>query len=172
MKSTIKTGVVTGIISSVFLLGLFTLITRLNDKNGWGMQADNIRGVLGLISIPIQFIGIYVAMQNAKAMSGALTYGQALKTGIVVAITVAIVVAAFSLFYCLLNPGYRAYMVSDAQKAMHAAHETPEQIAIHTASVAAEYNTGMQVTQALVGQFVTGSIMSLILGIFLKGKKK
>ncbi len=171
MKSTIKIGAITGIISSVFLFGCFTLADWLNTKNGWGMQVSNIRGVTGLLGIPIQFIGIFIAMQNAKAATGSLSYGQALKTGVIVAITVAIIVSIFSFLYCTFNPGYAAYMVQDAQKTMRAAHESAQQITADSAQIADSYSTGAQIMMALVGQFVTGAIMSLILGIFLKGKK-
>jgi len=172
MKSTLKTGLITGlIICGVFLAGFLVLMKCLSTHY-WNMPADTIRGIVGLLSIPIQFIGIYIAMQNAKKASGTLTYGQALKTGVIVAITIAIVVSVFSFLYCTFNPHYAADMVQDAQKFMRAAHETEQQISTDSVKVAAEFTTGMQVTEALVGQFVMGTIMSLILGLFLKGKKK
>ena len=79
-------------------------------KNGWGVPAATIRGVGGLLSIPIQAIGIYIAMQNFKKVNGWLTYGQALKTGVTVAITIAVIVAIFSFLYCkVFNPGFRGF---------------------------------------------------------------
>lgn len=171
MKSTLKFGLVTGIISSVFLLGFFSLLVWLNQKNGWGMQAGTIRGIGGLLSIPIQAIGIYMAMQNTKKLTGMLSYGQALKTGLLVAATVAVVVATFSIFYCtLLNPGYAEFMVKDAQKAMIASGKSQQQINQESAAVARQFSTGMQVMMALVGQFFTGLIISLIIGLFIKTK--
>jgi len=171
MKSTLKFGLITGIISSVFLFGFFSLLVWLNQKNGWGMQAGTIRGIGGLLSIPIQAIGIYMAMQNTKKLTGVLSYGQALKTGLLVAVTVAIVVAAFSIVYCtLINPGYAEFMVKHAQKAMIAKGESQQQINQDSAMVAQQFTTGMQLMMALVGQFFTGLIISLIIGMVIKTK--
>jgi len=171
MKSTLKFGLVTGLISSVFLFGFFSLVVWLNEKNGWGMQAENIRGIGGLLSIPIQAIGIYMAMQNTKKLTGMLTYGQAIKTGLLVAITIAVIVALFSFLYCqFINPGYAEFMVKDAQKAMVANGESQQQINQHSVMVSKQFTTGAQVMMAIVGQFVTGLIISLIIGLFIKTK--
>jgi hypothetical protein len=172
MKTTLKFGLVTGIVSSLFLFGFFSLLVWLNAKNGWGMQVSSIRGATGLLSIPIQGIGIYLAMQNVKKLTGMLTYGQALKTGILVAATIAVVVALFSLLYCtVFNPGYAEFMVRDAQKNMIAAGKSQQDISQSSVKVSAEFTPGMQVFQALVGQFVTGTLISLIIGLFIKTKK-
>jgi|SRR6185503_7721525 len=172
MKSTLKFGLVTGTVSILFLFGSFTLCTWLNEKYGWGLQAATIRGIGGLLSIPIQAIGVYMAMQNVKQATGGLTYARAVKTGLVVAATVAVMVAIFSLIYCtLLNPGYADFMVRDAEKAMIAAGKSRPQVNTDLAGVRQQFTTGAQVTAALVGQFVTGLIMALIIGIFVKTKK-
>jgi cellobiose-specific phosphotransferase system component IIC len=114
-----------------------------------------------------------MAMLNTKQIIGSLTYVQAVKTGLIVAITIAIIVAIFSLFYCtVINPGYAEFMVHDAQKAMLAKVESQQDISQASVAVRKEFSAGMQVTQALVGQFVTGAIMSLIIGLFIKTKKK
>ena len=172
MKSTLKFGLLTGLISSAFLFGLFPLISLLNVKHNWGLQEANIRGVLGLLSIPIQAIGIFLSMQDVKRLTGALTYGQALKTGLIVAIIVAIMLAVFTFIYCLCtNPGYTDAMVKDAQKTMIANGETPEQIKKNSFAVAQEFSAPVQVMQAFVGQLVTGILITLVIGLFLKSKK-
>ena len=172
MRSTLKFGLITGAISVVWLFGSFTLFTWLNGKYGWDIQASTIRGIGGLLSIPIQAIGIYIAMQNVKQITGSLTYGQAVKTGLIVALTVAIIVATFGLLYStVINPGYTEFMVHDAQKAMLAKVESQQDISQASVAVRKEFSAGMQVIQALVGQFVTGAIMSLIIGLFIKTKK-
>ena len=118
MKSTLKIALTTSAVEVVFLFGLVSLVLWLNEKNGWGLYASTIQGVGGLLSIPIQAIGIYIAMQNFKKVNGWLTYGQAVKTGITVAITVAVIVAIFSFLYCrVFNPGFADFMLKDAQKA-------------------------------------------------------
>lgn len=172
MKSTFKIGLVTAVISTLFLFGFFPVLLWLNNKFGWGMQAASIRGIGGLLSIPIQAIGIYLAMQDIKKTTGMLTYAQALKTGITVAITIAVVVAAFSFVYCnFINPGYAAYMLKDAQQTMRASGESAQQIETNSVQVAKQFTTGAQMMMALVGQSVVGIIISLIIGLFVKTGK-
>jgi len=172
MRSTLRFGLITGTISIIWLYGSFTLFTWLNGKYGWDIQVSTIRGTGGLLSIPIQAIGIYMAMQNVKQISGSLTYGQAVKTGLIVALTIAIIVAIFGFLYStVINPGYTEFVVHDAQKAMIAKGESQQDIGQALVAVRKEFSAGMQVIEALVGQFVTGTIMSLIIGIFIKTKK-
>lgn len=173
MRSPLKFGLITGAISIIFLFGSFTLFTWLKDKYGWDIQVSTIRGIGGLLSIPIQAVGIYLAMQNVKRASGTLTYGQAVKTGLQVAVTIAILIALFSFIYCrFLNPGYAEFMVHDAQKAMIAKGESQQQISQESVEVARQFTAGAQVMTALVGQFVSGAIVSLIIGLFIKTKKQ
>jgi hypothetical protein len=173
MKSTLKFGLLTGTISVVWLFGSFTLFTWLSGKYGWAIQASTIRGIAGLISIPIQAIGIYMAMQNVKQITGLLTYGQAIKTGLIVALTIAIIVSIFGFLYCtVINPGYAEFMVHDAQKAMIAKGESQQDISQGSAAVREEFSAKMQIIESLVGQFVTGTIISLVIGIFIKTKKR
>jgi hypothetical protein len=169
MRSTLKFGLITGTISIIWLFGSFTLFTWLSRKYGWDIQVSTIRGIAGLLSIPIQAIGIYMAMQNVKQITGSLTYGQAVKTGLIVAITIAIIVAIFGVLYStVINPGYTEFMVHDAQKAMIAKGESQQDINQSSVAIRKEFSAGMQVIQALIGQFVTGTIVSLIIGIFIK----
>jgi len=171
MRSTIKYGLITGFISGIFLFGSFTLCVWLKGKYGWSVQASTIRGLGGLLSIPIQAVGIFMAMQNVKRLNGSLSYGQALKTGITVAITIAILIALFSLIYCqYINPGYADYMVHDAQQAMIADRASQQEISQNSVAIAREFATGTQIMEALVGQFVTGTIISAIIGLFVKTK--
>ena len=172
MKSTLKIGLITAAVDVVFLFGLVSLVLWLNERNSWGLYASTIQGVGGLLSIPIQAIGIYIAMQNFKKINGWLTYGQAVKTGIMVAITIAIIVAVFSFLYCkVLNPGFADFMLKDAQKAMLASGKTQEQILKSSEAMSAQFSAGSQVFMALVGQFVVGTIISLIIGLFVKKQK-
>ena len=173
MKSTLKFGLITGLISSIFLFGFFSLAVWLNTQFNWGMQASTIRGIGGLLSIPIQAIGIYMAMQNVKTLHGVLTYGQAVKTGLIVAITIAVIVTIFSFLYCqVINPGYREYMVQDAQKAMLGKGATQQQISLESEDISQQFTTSAQVIMALIGQFGSGAVISLIIGMFIKTKMK
>jgi len=173
MRTNLKYGLITGIIVGAFAVGFFALINSLNTSNNWGMQPSAIRGIGGLLTIVILATGIYLTMQAIKKEQGnKLTYGQALQAGVIVAGITAVLVALFGFVYCqYLNPGYAQYMVSEGQKAMAANGETQQQIAEHSKALQAEFSTGGQVAQALIGQTIVGTVVSLIMGIFVKSKK-
>lgn len=169
MSSTLKYGIITGTIVGIFAIAFFSIVNGLNT----GIQPAIIRGISGLLTIVIQAVGIYIAMQAIKKQNGnTITYGLALKTGMLIALVTAIITALFSFIYCqYINPGYAQYMLAEAQKVMLANHETPQQIADHSYAVKQEFSTTMQVAQALLGQFVVGMLISLIMGLFIKTKK-
>jgi hypothetical protein len=172
MKSTLKYGLITGTVVGIFAISFFSIVNGINNSAGWGMQASNIRGISGLLTILIQATGIYVAMQAIKKQNNTLSYGQALKTGIFIAIITAIITAFFSFIYCeFINPGYAQYMVAEAQKVMIAKGETQQQITADSVAVRKEFSTGAQVAMALVGQFFVGTVVSLIMGLFIRTKK-
>jgi hypothetical protein len=171
MKSTIKYGAITGAVSIIFLFGSFTIFVWLKARYGWHVEAATVRVIGGLLSIPLQAAGIYMAMQNVKKMSGSLTYGQAIKTGLVVAVTIALLLALFSFIYCqFLNPGYADYMVHDAQQAMLSEGKSQQDISQQSVQVAREFTAGAQVMETLLAQPVIGFIISAIMGLFVKTK--
>jgi hypothetical protein len=174
MRSTLKYGLITGITLSIFATAFFSIVDGLNNSHNWGMQSSSIRGITGLLTILILATGIYVAMQAVKkGQNNTLTYSQAIKTGILVAIITAIITAFGSYIYCeFINPGYAQYMLAEAQKAMAAQRDTPQQIAADSVKVKQTYSTGMQVIQSLVGQSVVGTALSLVLGLFLRTRKQ
>jgi len=173
MSTKFKHALVTGITVGVFAIAFFSIVDGLNTSNNWGMNPANIRGLGGLLTIVILATGIYLTMQAVKKQQGnMLTYGQALKTGLLVAVVTAVITALFGFIYCqVINPGYAAYMVSETQKAAMAAKENNQQLAADIAAAKTEYSTTMQVIQALVGQSVVGTVVSLIMGLFIKTKK-
>jgi hypothetical protein len=126
-----------------------------------------------LFNIVILVVGIYLGMKQTKVKYGdALTYGQAVKTGLLVACVAALPVAFFSWLYCaVINPGYADFMVRDAAHVLAAAGKTPQEISQRLERVRNEFPTGVQMTEALIGQAVVGSIASLILGLFTRTKK-
>ena len=172
MRSTYKYALVTGTVVGLFAIGFFSVVNHFNTTNNWGFPPDNIRGIGGLLTILILGIGIYSTMRSLKSgQSGILTYGQAIKAGITVAVITALIAALFSFIYCtLINPGYAEYMVNEAHKTMIAKGESPQQIAEHLADERKQFSTGMQVMMALVGQSVVGTIISSIMAIFMKNK--
>jgi hypothetical protein len=174
MKLFVKYGLWTGIISGLWGLASFTFVGWLNRSFFHGsIPATDIRSYSGLFSIVILVVGIYLGMKQARLRArGVLTYGQAVRTGVLVACVTAVVVAFFSWLYCaMINPRYADFMVQDTGRTLAAAGKTPQEISQRLESVRKEFSTGMQVMEALVGQAVVGSIAALILGAFMRTRK-
>lgn len=174
MKSFIKYGLWTGVVSGLWALVTFKVIGWLNTVAFHGrLPATNVRSIGGLFSIVILVLGIALAIGEVRRQNaGLLTYGQAVKTGVLVACIVALIMGVFALLYCtVINPGYTDFMVADAERTLRAAGKTPSEIAPELDSVRKQFSVGAQVGQALVGQTVVGSIASLILGAFMRTKQ-
>lgn len=173
MKPSYKSGIITGIAVGLFPISAFSFFNWLNTKNGWGIQPATVRGISGLLTVLIQVIGIYFSMAGTrKVLNGVITYGQCFKAGFTVAVITALITAFCGLIYCtLINPGYADYMVNEAQKAMIASGKSSKQIADELIGIRWEFSTGGQIIQALVAQTFVGTLISLIMAIFIKTQK-
>jgi hypothetical protein len=174
MKLFVKYGLWTGVVSGLWGVVSFTFVGWLNRTilNG-SIPATDIRSYSGLFSILILVVGIYLAMKQAKLKTGGiLTYGQAVKTGVLVAAVTGLLVAGFSWLYCaVLNPGYSDFMVQDTGRTLTAAGKTPQEIAQRLEGVRREFSTSTQVMEALVGQVAVGTIVSLILAALIRTRR-
>ncbi len=169
----LKQAIVTGIVSAVFAIGVFSIADSLNQSENWNINPATIRGVIGLLTLIILGIGIYMGMQSVKrANQGQLDYGQALLTGFLVALTVGITMSVLGLVYTsVINPGYAAHMVAEGKRALLANGKSSGDIATGVADLQKQFTPSMQVMQALVGQTAAGTVISLIMGIFVRSKK-
>jgi len=168
-----KQAVITGVVSAIFATGAFAIVDSLNQHNGWNINPANIRGLIGLLTLIILSIGIYAGMQSVKlANQGQLSYGQALLTGFLVALTVGIVVAVLGLVYTgLINPGYTDYMVTEGKKALLAEGGSQGNIAKGIADLQNQFTPSVQAMQALVGQTAAGTLIALVMAAFTRTKK-
>src|SRR5882672_7608346 len=102
MKTFVKYGVWTGTVSGLWGLVSFTVVGWLNTAAFHGsIPATQIRSYSGLFSLIILAMGIYLGLKQARTRNeNRLTYGQAVKTGILIASVTAVLVAAFTWLYC------------------------------------------------------------------------
>ncbi|MDN5286384.1 MAG: hypothetical protein JWR38_2658 [Mucilaginibacter sp.] len=168
-----KQAIITGLIVGVFAIGSFTIADSLNKHFAWGINTITIRGLTGLLTLVILAIGIYSGMQSIKRSSGGrLTYGQALLAGFIIALTAGIITALVGFVYCnYINPGYSAYMLNESKKGIIADGKSPAEVAASMASLQQQWTTGAQMLQALVGQTVCGTVIALVMGLFIRSKK-
>ncbi len=168
-----KQAVITGIVVSISAIVIFSIADGVNRHQHWNINPITLRGLTGLLSIVILAIGIYTGMKSVKRNNGGkLTYGQAIFAGLIIGLITGIISALVGFTYVhFINPGYAAYMISESRKIMLADGKGPAQIAAGTADLQKQMTTGMQALQALIGQTVSGTILSLIIGVFVKSKK-
>ncbi|HMH32782.1 MAG TPA: DUF4199 domain-containing protein [Puia sp.] len=173
MKSFIKIGLLTGLVVSAWNLSCFTIVSWLNKISSLGIPVARIRAYSGLIGIILLIIGIYFRITTLKKKNrNQISFAQAVKTGAFISIISALIGGFFAFIYCtVINPGYAAYMVKDAETALAATQNTPAEISRQLVEVRNRYSTSTQVLQALIAQSVMGTLGSLIIAAFVKTKK-
>ncbi len=173
MKLSRRFGLLTGLLVGLWNISCFTIVSRLNVFFSMGIPAERLRAYSGLFGLVILILGVFIGIRAAKRKNGnAINFAQAAKTGIVIAVITACLVACFGLLYCtVINPGYTDFMVEEARKALLAAKKPPQEISLQLEKVRHEFSTASQVMQALIVQSVVGTISSLIIGLSLRTKK-
>ncbi len=173
MKIPPRFGIITGLIVGVWNISCFTVVGKLNNVFTLGIPAERLRAYSGLLGIVILITGISLGIKAVKRRNGnAISFGQAAKTGIIISIITALIVACFGWLYCtVINPGYTEYMVKEAEKTFVAAGKTPAEMGPELEKVRRQFSTASQVLQSLVVQSVIGSISSVIIGFFSRAKK-
>ena len=167
-----KQAAITGILSALFTTFAFSIANGLKQHFGWPVNPATIRWLTGLLTIVILAIGIYAGMQSLKrANGGKLKYSRALAAGVLIGLTVGIIMAILGFIYTrYINPGYTDYMVGEGTKALIADGKSPAEIAAGIADLHKQFSPGTQIMQALVAQTGMGTIISLILGAFVRTK--
>lgn len=168
-----KHAAITGLLTGTFAVVVFSLADNLNRSNNWNYNPVTLRGLTGLLTIVILAIGIYTGMAKVKRDNGRkLTYRQALLSGIMISVVTGIITAAIGLIYSLIiNPGYADYLIRENQRIMQINHNNAAEIAASTASLQKQMSTTIQIVQALAGQIVSGTLLSIIIGAFVKSNR-
>jgi hypothetical protein len=162
----------TGLVIGVFVLSFFSFFNFLNGYFAWGISPMIIRGLSGLVTLIILGVGIYMGMQAIKKQNkGTLSYKQAFLSGVVVALITGVIVAFCTFIYCqFINPGLPDYLLSESKKIMISQGKSAADIATELAPLRKQLTTSAQVSEAFVGQSIGGTLMSAILGLFLRTK--
>jgi len=171
MIQTFKRGLLTGLIVATWLIAGFSVLKTILPNSPHYI----LRTITGLLGLIILFTGILSGISKAKAAKkgNPFTYIDALKTGVIISITVAIVVSLASVLYVtIINPGFTDDMVKEAETALSRSHATPAGAAQRLAAVRNEFSVRSQMIIPLIAQSVCGTIFSLILGLFFRTKQK
>lgn len=170
----IKHAFTTGTCVAGFGPVFFAIADKISNTPTHFTNPMTIRGVTGLLSLIILGVGIYYGMQSVKKLNGgALSYGAAIKTGLFISVITGIITAAFTFIYCqYIDKDFAGHIISESIALLIAEHASAEEISRTINDITRQLSTSMQVMQALVGQPVSGLILSLIIGAFVKTKKQ
>ena len=167
MKQSLRYGAVLGLIQVVWLWGGFQLLKALAG----GVPHGKLRAITGLVGMVVLFFGVFGAIRREARTRGGLPYGQGLKVGALVSLTVAVIVALSSLlFVTVIAPGEAAQMIEEVGNAARQAGASPEEIARQLEGARREFSPAGQVAAAFVAQSVMGTLFSAVLAAFFRPK--
>ena len=113
-----------------------------------------------------------MGMTAVKSTNGRLSYRQAVAVGFLIGLTTGIIMSVIGFIYTnYINPGYIDYMLAEAKKAMIAGGKDPQEIADKIAALKQQLSPAVQILQAMAGQTIAGTVVALVMGIFIRTKK-
>lgn len=166
MSKEIKLGLATAAILFIWLFGGYYLAGSI-----FGGRLSNLRAITGLVGLVFLFAGIFLGIRRARQENQTLTYWHALRTGIIISITVAVVISVAGGLHFFLNPYYANDMISEAEQSLRQSNLSPSELNEKLDSVKLQYSFPMQIIQPLIAQSVAGIFFSAILSFFFRTKK-
>ena len=161
MNAAMKAGIMIGI-----LCGIWTLVMGIT---GW--YKDPVLLAVFWVVIPIQ-IGVLIWGLRQTAAAGK-TYGGQIAAGTLMSLVGGIILFFVSLlFTTVLFPNYFEELRMAQVEMLRAAGKTEAEISDLVTASASTQTPFMQALMGFLGTIVTGFVVSLILGIFIKRKEQ
>ncbi len=176
MKEKLKISIVAGSLIALAGTILMLVLLALNLLGPESVQNDNLMygGTILFIALYIfLLIGIFIALKKTKKLNnGTLTFTEALKIGCYTSLATGLVGVVFTvIFYELIYPSYNQEMVEVIVSKMKGLDLTSEQIQQKVTEQTKYYSTSVQAKFSFIGNFITGIVFSLLLGLFLRTKR-
>src|SRR5882762_1279594 len=102
MKKEIRIGIATAGILCVWLFGGLYLIGSMHLAD----RLSYLRAITGLLGLVVLFAGVLFGIRKAKEENQTFTYWQALKTGVIISLTVAVIISVVGGLHFFLHPQY------------------------------------------------------------------
>ena len=160
MRSSIPTGILTGLIVSIWLISGFALLTALPLQ----LPQATLRTLTGVLGLVILFIGILYAVKNSKARmaDNQFSYFMAFRSGLTVAIIVAIMVSLASFVYVkFINPQFAEDMMKEAETSLKTSGASNQEISEKLTRIQKEFSLSSQIIAPLIVQTLAGTVFSL-----------
>ena len=167
MTNYIFYGLVTSAASFVYTLVLYFL-----GYHGEKMEQGALLGWLGMVILIIGLIlSIKEAKKDALEESKAFGYGGAFKAGFLTTVFIALGSLVFTyIYFAFINTDMADYVIAQQQQEMIEQGQPDEVIEQVEGATRTMMQPGIQAVIGLFGSLLMGTILSLILAIFLKQK--
>jgi hypothetical protein len=160
MNHTVKTGVILGllVVTWTFIMGI----------TGW-YKHPTLLNLFWLVII----IQIVVMIWGLKGTAAGATYGSQVKAGTMMSVIGGIIIFCGSIFFTsVVFPHYFEELRTVGMEVLKSQGKTESEVKALLDAQAPMQTTFMQALFGFIGTLVTGVIVSLITGVFLKGKPK
>ncbi len=154
----------------MFMLLAIDLVGPASVKNDNLMYGGTILFIALYVFL---LIGIFIALKKVKKLNnGILIFSEAIKIGLFTSLVTALISVIFTvIFYELLYPTYNQEMAEVVTSKMNSTDLTTEQIQQKLSEQIKYYSTSVQAKFSFVGNFITGTVFSALLGLFLRTKR-
>jgi len=158
MNLTVRSGVVLGlaVVAWTFIMGI----------TGWYKHPTllNLFWVVILIQIVVMIFGL-------KATSAGATYGSQVKAGILMSVIGGVIIFCGSMiFTSVVFPHYFEELRRVGEEVLKTQGKTESEVKVLLEAQAPMQTSSMQALFGFIGTFVTGLLVALSAGAFLKGK--
>jgi hypothetical protein len=157
-KANLNNGLIMGLIGVAYSLVMYFLDLTLNKNQGY---------FLLLILIVVLFL--FVKAYRDNYLHGYMTYGQAVGAGVVIFLYYAIITAIFVyILYKYIDPGLVSKQLANTEEMLEKRGMTQEALDAAMNIQKKLIKPGIMAPFSILGSMVTGVIMSLIVGIFVR----
>jgi hypothetical protein len=157
-KANLNSGLILGLIGVAYSLVMYFLDLTLNRNQGYFL-------------LVILIISLYILVKSYRDnyLHGYMTYGQAVGAGVVIFLYYAIISAIFVyILYTLIDPGLVAKQLANTEEMLEKRGMTQEALDAAMNIQRKIIKPGIMAPFSILGSMVTGVIMSLIVGIFVR----
>ena len=159
---------ITALLYGLYAAGVSIAITLIEYFTG--MDRTGAANWMSWISLPFLALFIWLAMKERKQedYGGTISYGQCIGTGVLVGLFSGIVIAIFMYVYLTaINPGFMDYIF---EKQANAMRQSGNPNAEKSLEYMKQFGLPITIASSAVGGVLLATIISLIVGIFVRTK--
>jgi Protein of unknown function (DUF4199) len=162
MKNTVKYGLMFGFIPAIIMFLVYAV----------GMHRDqSVQTYMQFISIAIVLVVIFLGIKAERdhVLNGFISFGKAFSTGFMIVLIGAVIgIAMTYLYFDVIDPGKRDFMIMLQEDALYDRGMSPEQIDQALPQIEKFMTLPMMIIFGFFGNLIIGSVITLICAAILK----